>query len=216
METYKQVGAVAGEVLTATREPATKAKLNNTIWQKFKQRANYASKSPEQEKLLEAAAKFAASLNYTEPYWLTLIGESGIGKTHLAKAVWRQFMAENRFELQWSKAEQKTYGNTGQWCNWRKACAEFRDGAYGYIEDLCDEWFVVIDDLGAERDTTGFIASATDRILAGRKGKWTMITTNLTLKEIADRIDTRIASRMLRDGGVVVESRAGDYTLQRS
>ncbi len=170
--------------------------------------------NPEREKLLYEATRFAASINYTKPYWLTLCGHSGIGKTHLAKAVWRQFMEQNRFELKWNKAEQKTYGNTGIWCNWRKACSEFRNGAYGYIEDLCDEWFVIIDDLGAEMDTTGFIASATDRIMAGRKGKWTMITSNLLLRDIAARIDARVASRMLRDDGVVVESHAQDFLLE--
>jgi DNA replication protein DnaC len=214
MNKAKKAGELIGGVLTAIKEPATKENPNITILQKFRQRANFVSNNAERRKLLEETTRFAASLNFTQPYWLTLIGDSGIGKTHLARAVWKQFMTENRFETKFNKLENRIYGNTGMWCSWRRACAEFRDGSYGYIEDLSNEWFVIIDDLGAEQDTTGFIASATDRILAGRKGKWTMITSNLFLKEIADRIDTRIASRMLRDGGVVIESKASDYLLE--
>jgi DNA replication protein DnaC len=173
------------------------------------------SNNADRRKLLEETTRFAASLNYTQPYWLTICGESGIGKTHLARAVWDQFRHENRFNLKFSKSGNFTYGNTAFWCDWRKCCAEFRDGAYGLIEDICNEWFVVIDDLGAEYDPTGFIASATDRIIAGRRRKWTMITTNMFLSEIANRIDTRIASRMLRDGGVVIESKAVDYVMEQ-
>lgn len=122
-------------------------------------------------------------------------------------------MNENRFEVKFDRLENRICGNTGQWCNWRKACSDFRDGSYGYIDDLCNEWFVIFDDIGAEQDNTGFIASAIDRIMAARQDKWTMITSNLRLQEIADKIDTRVASRMLRNNGVVVESKAEDYLL---
>lgn len=166
--------------------------------------------------MLEATARFAASINYVPPYWLTLAGTSGIGKTHLCKAVMRQFMEQNRFEVKLDRLEQRIYGNTGTFCDWRKFCADVRSGSFGLMEDLISEWFVVLDDIGTEHDPNGFIASALERVIAGRKGKWTLITCNLSLQQIAERLDTRIASRMLRDNGEVLEINATDYNLSKT
>jgi len=169
-------------------------------------------KDPPLEKFLDGAATFAASINYVSPpHWLTLSGESGTGKTTLARAIYRQFMDQNRFEIQFDKSRNRIVGNTAMFVDWRKLCDSLRGGAYELLEDICEEWFVILDDLGAERDTTGFIASATDRILNSRLGKWTLLTTNLPLSEIAERIDPRVASRMLRDNNVVIEIDAPDW-----
>lgn len=164
--------------------------------------------------MLDAARTFAASVNYTEPYWLTMCGKSGVGKTHLAKAVYRQFMQQNRFDIMFDAIRQHVFGNTGTFIDWRDFCDDLRSGAYADVDWLCNEWFVVLDDVGSERDPTGFIASALDRILNSRQRKWTLITTNLTLAEISERLDTRIASRMLRNDGVVIEADTTDYSLR--
>ena len=165
-------------------------------------------------KFLEAAASFIASVNFTRPYWLILSAKSGCGKTLLARAIYRQFMEQNRFELSYDRDRNRIQGNTAMFVDWRKFCDHVRGGAYELIEDLCDEWFVIIDDLGAERDTTGFIASATDRILNSRRDRWTLITTNLPLSEIGERIDPRVASRMIRGDNQFVEIETIDWNLR--
>jgi len=124
-------------------------------------------------------------------------------------------MDQNRFEKKFDAIGNRIYGNTGGFYCWRNCCSSFRSGSYGLIEDLCNEWFVILDDVGSERDPTGFIASALDQILNARQRKWTLITTNLSLREIAE-IDTRISSRMLRNGSVVVETKTIDYALRSS
>jgi len=203
------------KVLTAIKEPSTKGEPRPTILRRFEQKALFNDcGDPELKKMFAAAQRFAASVNYTAPYWLTLAGTSGAGKTHLAKAVWRQWMDQNRFDIGFDAPAQRTYGNTGMFIRWRELCSDLRSGCYEGIEDIIKEWFVVFDDVGSEQDNTGFIASATDRIFAGRVGKWTMITTNLTLQEIADRIDVRVADRMLRNDGVVVEVNCPSYMMR--
>jgi len=168
--------------------------------------------------MLDAATRFAASVNYIHPpYWLTICGDSGIGKTHIARAVHRQFMNTNRFEPKCADHERnRVVGNTEWFCDWRKFADDIRSGGYErLVEDACDEWFVVVDDFGAERDPSGFIASAADRIMNARRDKWTLITTNLSLKNISERMDVRIASRLVRDRNEVVEVEAQDYALVR-
>lgn len=214
METTKQINEIIPSVLTATQAPSTPEQPNNTIYQRFKRIAKFNTfNEPELERLLDETARFAASINFTTPYWLTLSGHSGVGKTMLAKTVYRQFMDQNRFELKFDRLRNRTYGNTGGFYCWRSCCSSFRAGAYELIEDICDEWFVILDDVGSERDPTGFIASALDQILNARQHKWTLITTNLSLREIAN-IDARISSRMLRNNGVVLEVNSQDYALR--
>lgn len=211
----KPIGEVLPRVLTELREPSTKGQPNPTILKRFKRLAKFETLGkPPLERFLEAAATFAASVNFTRPYWLSLCAKSGTGKTTLARAVYRQFMEQNRFELSYDRIQNRIQGNTAMFVDWRKFCDNLRGGAYELVDDVCDEWFVIIDDLGAERDTTGFIAAATDRILNSRRDKWTLITTNLPISEIGDRIDPRVASRLIRGENQVVEIEADDWNLR--
>ncbi len=170
--------------------------------------------------MLEATACFAAGINYVAPYWLTICGHSGIGKTYLAEAVRQQFLDQNRFEKPTpypmeALERNRIVGNTEWFCEWRKFSDNIRSGGYErLVEDAIDEWFLIIDDFGAERDPTGFVAAASDRILNGRRGKWTLITTNLSLKDIGERMDIRIASRLIRGANKVIEVEAQDYALK--
>ena len=212
----RSAGQVANEVLTAIKEPSTKGLPSSTILKRFKRIAAFNTlQDPQLEVMLEETARFAASLNFVhQPYWLTLSGKTGVGKTHLARAVYRQFMDQNRFEVKLDRVQNRIVGNTASYVDWRKFCDDIRSGGYSWIDDLCEEWFVILDDVGSERDPSGFIASALDRILNSRLDKWTMITTNLSLKDVAEKIDVRVASRMLRNNGVVVENTCVDYNLR--
>lgn len=135
--------------------------------------------------------------------WLSLLGVSGVGKTHLAEAV-TAILKKERPE--WLV----------QCWKWQKVVAIYRDGDYGIVEHLVDNPYVLIlDDIGAE-NTTEAVRSMLVRIADGRLGKWTMWTSNLLSDDIGKQIDVRIASRMYRGDNVVCEvEHAPDYCFER-
>ena len=70
---------------------------------------------------------------------------------------------------------------------------------------VCDDWFVALDDIGAER-ASDFSVSKLDQIIDARLGKWTVITCNFTREQIAEHMDVRIASRLGRGNNVIVDN----------
>lgn len=183
----------------------------------FKRRSSFQRKTPEQQRVFDVVAQFAGDINFSRPRWLTITGPSGVGKTHLAKEVYRHFMDYARFEVSLDTERHRIEGNTGQFCDWRKFCSDLRGGSFGRVDDLEDDWFVVLDDIGSEYDPNGFVASTLDRICNTRsrsdRVRWTLITCNLSLEQIAHRLDARIADRMMRNGSVVVECDQPSFTL---
>jgi DNA replication protein DnaC len=89
-------------------------------------------------------------------------------------------------------------------------------GDFSRTVDLCDDWFVVLDDIGAKRDKSGMGLDKLDTVLASRsEKKWTMITANQSLEELAD-MDSRISSRLLRGGSEAVEVKMLDYAIRQA
>lgn len=220
----KSAAELVNKVLAAVSEQPTKEEQMLTA-QKIEQssklfikKSSYLRPTAEHQRAFETAAAFAGELNYARfPHWLTLLGPSGIGKTHLAREIYQHFMRHSRFVTGFNVLDQRLTGNTGQFCNWRSFCADVKQGSYGRIDDLCKDWFVVIDDIGSEYDPSGFIASAIDRIVHERSKdgdtKWTVITCNFYLNQIAEKIDPRVADRMIRNGSIVLESKLDSWAL---
>lgn len=103
---------------------------------------------------------------------------------------------------------------SGQFCSWRKFGEEMLAGDYSRTVDLCDDHFVVLDDIAAKRDKSGIAVDKLDTILDSRARKWTVITANLSIEEIAEQLDARIASRLIRNSEVV-DVDVIDYNLRR-
>lgn len=82
--------------------------------------------------------------------------------------------------------------------------------------DMGKKWpLLVLDDVGAERDSTGFVSDKLSMLLGMRVGKWTVITSNLDLAGLS-KIDDRIASRIVREpGNSFIEMTTEDYGLRR-
>ncbi len=142
-----------------------------------------------------------------EPRWLSLIGNSGTGKTFLAEKVFQKMRGHPLL------MEHRELINPVIKIFWPKLLSQLRDGDYYRIRDLADANFVFIDEIAVEHDPSGFGKDKLCELLSSRVKKWTILTSNLTLEKLSN-IDTRISSRMIRGGSVVVETDAMDFYLR--
>ena len=151
-------------------------------------------------------------LNDGKPYWLSFVGSSGAGKTHLARKITEWFKVNllgTSFIPKPSHISRRDY----RFRTWQKALGQIYDQNYGVVEALSEEWLAVIDDIGAEHDPRKFGVSKLLEILDRRRDKWTVLTSNLLVPEIAEHLDTRLASRLIRDGSKVVQITCRDFNL---
>lgn len=136
--------------------------------------------------------------------WLSLLGLSGVGKTMLAKGV-RSCIRDNRPNLvvrlyRWSDVVNN----------------HLRQGDYRIMAFLIEDVDVLmLDDIGLESGSA-FSNAKLGELLDARLDKWTMLTSNLSLEQIGECIDVRIASRMVRGDSMVVEMlSAPDWSLEQ-
>ena len=149
---------------------------------------------------------------------LTFCGVSGIGKTFLSDCIlnelgrdkWGQLPGVQGY-LRNGELIRATYMRR----DWRKVSDGFKSGQYEIIEDLEKTFLLMLDDIGADHDPSGVGVSKLDRILRARSGKWTIVTCNLSLAQIAEKLDARIASFLIRDENRVCEITAEDYALRQ-
>lgn len=158
----------------------------------------------------KAAIKFCSEMNSaTAPArWLSFVGPSGTGKTLLSRLVVRFFL-RNLTHL----PDENRSGPTGRFLrnggllSWPKCIEWMLDGDFGFHYQACDDWLLVLDDVGAENSRLADLSlSKLYTILTARQDKWTILTCNYTMDQIAERLDPRIASRLIRHGGVVVDT----------
>lgn len=153
-------------------------------------------------------------------YWLTFLGACGCGKTMLARQIFEEASKYNPGKAPLWITGTGTYRERDRRPrNVFLTATEFADlmksGRYDLPEDLGLDFLVVIDDIGAARDTTSFIAEGIYRLANARLGRWTVFTSNLLLPDVAKNIDERVASRLIRDDNVLVQIKAGDYAMRK-
>lgn len=165
--------------------------------------------------LVTAAGAFVRDVNNgARPRWLSMLGSSGAGKTFLARRIFRWHLGCGRFDTgNFRSGEEVLYAR--EWCNWPELAGELQGNrGYDRLSEIQRTPFLVLDEIGADRDPNGHVRDCLCRLLSGRVGKWTVITSNKSLEQIANDIDTRVSSRMLRDGSAVVDVDVPDYALR--
>ncbi len=162
-------------------------------------------------RMLTATVRFVNDMAAKkEPRWLSLLGGCGIGKTRLARAIWKWYSNSWGLSHPLNATE-----DTGSFEDWRKVAAMLRaQEANKYIQDMAEGRMLVLDDIGCVADSTGFITSELSNLLGRRVGKWTVITCNMGLQGIAEKLDMRIASRMMRNESDLVEADTIDWELR--
>jgi DNA replication protein DnaC len=153
------------------------------------------------------------------PYWLTLTGPFGCGKTMLARQVFDRAAATcnpGRHSLWIAGRGVRHEDNRRPRCCWFTADSfvQAMGQDWGLPEYLRADYLVAIDDLGRAKDTAaGTFTDGLCRLADNRMGRWTLWTTNLSYAELGARLDARIASRLIRDENKVARITAKDYAL---
>lgn len=175
---------------------------------------------PKLRKLEAEASRFCAAMTSatTPAYWLSLLGPSGTGKTMIARKIlsfFRRYL-DGEFDEQRGRPGVDCYRRKGGLLEWPRMVEFMAEGDFGFSRQACEDWLVVVDDIGSEYGKlTELATSKLFSILNARQGKFTILTANLRLDEIADKLDARIASRLLRHGGTVIDlTGVPDFSLK--
>lgn len=213
----KHISAVIPAIstkLAGTPESQTDHPLSEWVG-KYKWR--FEAYHPSLKPILPAVHRFCSDVIQGDvaPYWLTILGPSGVGKTLALRQAYRML---SRNDHLWPIA----VGDQGS--ERFAQCAHIQPG-----KDLCDyrapkdygEYdLLYVEDIGAGADMTkgsgSVTASRVVELLQYRPFRWTLICANMDMEMIEQKLDPRVASRLIRDGSVVIEipKNVPDYNLR--
>ncbi len=139
--------------------------------------------------ILKFCQDYAASFSLSSPSIL-MLGETGLGKTHLSLSIANQVL-EKGFTVLYGSAQDYFFKMQNEF---------FGKGKPGedVLSTILAADLFILDDLGAEFESS-FNASAFYNIVNSRlnQGKPTIINTNLTVREIESRYSNRVLSRLM-------------------
>lgn len=160
-------------------------------------------------RMLDQARQFAFSAReplFPNPYWISFCGTNGGGKTFLANIIFNQLRTLPNLALHF------TLISGVMKIHWPTLVPKLYNREMWRLEDATDANLLLVDEIACSADNRGIEREWLWRLLSGRQHKWTIITSNHSLQQIAEQIDARVASRMIRDGSVVVEVNTVDFS----
>ena len=164
---------------------------------------------PSLQAVLPAVKQFVSDvLNREKPYWLSILGPSGVGKTHILKQAYRMLSRnEHLWPIQRFGAKNELLSEHMPQCahiipgmdldDW-KAPKDYGNYDLIYVEDIGAG-------AGTERGAGAVTISRVAELLQYRTGRWTLLCANKSMAQVAKDLDPRIASRLVRDGSVLIE-----------
>ena len=185
--------------------PPSTGELNLAVWAAWL-KLTLPPNDTSLDDLVRGCAAFALAVKEGgQPRWVTILGKTGVGKTHCAKRLWKAL--HGRFN--WDRMEY-----LAQIVYWPAFVADLRGGGAYEREREMGRWPILcLDDIGAERDTTGFAAEHLNTLLGCRVDRWTIITSNLSLEQVG-AIDPRISDRMIREPNIFIEVDTKSYAMR--
>lgn len=142
---------------------------------------------------------------FTDSVFITS-SNSGTGKTHLAVALLRKLL--------WNGFTSFRFASSPDIFLEIKSCYSDNTPESRIINKYCNYQLLVIDDIGVERVSEWALQiwyMIIDRRYSEMKP--TVYTSNLSIREIAEKLDTRIASRL--SSGIVITIESEDFRLKQ-
>ena len=151
--------------------------------------------------------------NENTPSLLVLVGDSGCGKTHVAKAIYWFCNSASSLAFKGGKWGHEKKPDT-KYVAWPATVAAMKQKFDGGFEDALAASLSVLDDVGAENDPWAEGKDKLCQILSRREKMFTVLTTNAAPDSWAQRFDTRIADRLMRNSVIVDLAGVQSYALQ--
>jgi DNA replication protein DnaC len=204
MTTKQIVNNLTSELIGASAPQMKAEQATTTDWAEWLRLSLH--NDPEIERLAKSCGAFATAFNNGHsPRWLAILGSSGTGKTHCARRLWRHL--SNRKD--WTGAN---YFHSEIY--WPEFVGQLRSGnAFERYRDMMKWPVLFLDDIGAERDTSGFASEQLSTLIGCREGRWTILTSNLTLGQLG-AIDPRISDRIIRQPNIFIEIKTKSHSLR--
>lgn len=149
------------------------------------------------------------------PRDLILSGSAGSGKTHLAVAILREWVRQQRIKVNFIEGNGIFITVPDLLLQIRQVFNDRSDKSEAEIVNKYSKVdYLLLDDLGAEKSTEWSITTLYTIIdQRYRQELPTIVTTNLTIDQIGQQISERIASRL--SSGKVIKINAPDYRKKR-
>lgn len=171
---------------------------------------NYITRVPKERQALEYAKEIARKMASGEKVHAILLGSSGSGKTHLATGIMYDYLKRKKYLNYYTdkNGDNKTRKLKVVFIDFPELMSQLQLGINNpdvrkrvdtsvEATKSCD--LVIIDDLGAERDSD-FTLSVIDTLLRSTENKNMIITTNLSGQDLPDKYGDRALSRMKMHG----------------
>lgn len=146
-----------------------------------------------------------------------LYGHNGCGKSHIANRMKDLFdslrlnIGPVNHPANFEK-ESEVKIPDGLFIHWPKAVDGMKSDQWLVFQNAEIEYFVVLDDIGAEHDPSGAGLEKLYLILNRREFKRTLITTNYPPEQWESKFEKRIASRLFRHSTRINLSEVPDYS----